>query len=113
MTHPFTVGDMVRFGGVTYFVELGKKKDAYGNDGNDMRLMAQASNLNPRPILMSELFLAADFMFQNEDALYPPPKYLGGQKFRLALDKAMMDGWRGPTDFLIAEKKAKRELETV
>jgi hypothetical protein len=62
-----------------------------------------------RRIEMAAGALMADFFYENEHGLYPPPHYLGGEKYRDFLKHAMQHGWEKADAGLKSEKQLKQE----
>jgi hypothetical protein len=63
-------------------------------------------------VTMDHAFLYADFFYENEEVLYPPP-YRGGHYFLRRLKDAAVLGWRHEAQRLKDQKQAKREREKV
>lgn len=100
MSH-FNAGDREDFDGVAFRVVEGRKAPG------DLRLEVQARNGLWRPVTMRMVFFLADFFFENEELLYPPPRYLGGAKFRRAVKQAMEKGYKQADASLQVERQRK------
>jgi hypothetical protein len=55
------------------------------------------------------VFLLTDFFCENEDVLYPPPRYAGAAKFMRYIAGAPRVGWDVADEQLEAEKQRKRD----
>lgn len=62
-----------------------------------------------RPVRMELLFFLMDFFFENEEYLYPPPKFKGGLKILNAARTASMRGYRFAQQELSEEQRQKAE----
>lgn len=97
----FVVGYEVNISGIRFRVEQGRK------DPND-RVLLWLTPTGWVPIEMAAGALMADFFYENEHVLYPPP-YAGGEKYRDFLKHAMQHGWEKAVAGLRAEKSAKQQ----
>ena len=79
-------GDTGTLDGVRYRVVRGAK----GPD--DLRLDWLIGG-KWRAVHMRVAAMLADFFYENEDALYPPPRYKGGRKVLTYLRHAGLHGW--------------------
>lgn len=61
------------------------------------------------PIKMSLQYMMGRFIYQNEDKLYPPPTFQGGEMFLDQFSKAAREDWRTGVAELNAQKQAKRD----
>lgn len=62
-----------------------------------------------RPIHMRQGALLADFFFENEDVLYPPPQYKGGKKYLEYVRDAARCGWEKTEAVLRLERRQKEQ----
>ena len=94
----WVMGDAGRFDcGLQWRVVRGKKR------AGDLRM---EWNVAGRwvPVGMDASFVLADFHYEIEDVLYPPPQHLGGEKFHRALRASIEHGWRRAASELDAER---------
>lgn len=106
MRFTFSAGDSGTLdnGRIEWRVETGKKKEG------DLKILLRIPDWTVVSMNMSALL--ADFLYQNENVLYPPTEgYLGGEKFHQFLDKAMSEGVLAASDELEQEKRRKRSLD--
>jgi hypothetical protein len=78
---------------------------------NDYRLEVQRPDGAWQPVHMRTVAVLVQFFFENEERLYPPPRYLGGEKFMRFLDDAVELGANKAVEKLQDEKRRKRERE--
>lgn len=64
-----------------------------------------------RPTAMALLFMLTDFWYENEDLLYPKPRYQGAEYLLRAVRRAAVNGYQSEVDKLEGEKQRKRERE--
>jgi hypothetical protein len=87
--------------GLQFRVVRGKKQPKYGpnpyENPHDLRLDVMVEG-RWRPVNMETTFLMVDFFYENEDVLYPRPRFEGGKKFLDEMRKAARSGWQWPTD---------------
>ena len=57
------------------------------------------------PIRMSTGLIINNFLFDNEEKIYPPPRFAGGAYWKWAAIDAMYSGWR------IVDERLKRDQE--
>jgi hypothetical protein len=96
-------GDDLMLDGIRYRVTNGRKGPT------DLKLEMRAPDLwLPAP--MSAGFVLADFFHENEDGLYPPPRYEGGDMFLAWCALAALHGWRRPFNKL-EQARATRHRE--
>lgn len=60
------------------------------------------------PVQMSAAALITDFFYENEDHLYPPPRYMGGPYFMGYLAIAAAEGWQRADRKLRTEQHYRR-----
>ena len=96
----FVVGYEVQVSGIHFRVEQGRKHP-------DDRVLLWNTPTGWVPIEMAAGALMADFFYENEHVLYPPP-YSGGEKYREFLKHAMQHGWDKAVAGLRMEKNAKQ-----
>lgn len=65
-----------------------------------------------RPTAMALVFMLTDFWYENEDLLYPKPRYQGAEYLLKAIRRAALNGHQSETDRLEGEKRRKRERES-
>jgi len=99
----FHDGYMEEISGLPFRVRQGRKHE------NDLVLEWHTGD-SWRAIDMRAGFLLADFFYENEHVLYPPPAQ-GGEKYRRAMERAIQRGYDEATAELLKEKRAKRERE--
>ena len=103
----FKDGDLFQFHGAMFRVVKGKKSP------DDLRLdMWLGTRMEGQwvPVKASWVFLMSDFIYENEDVLYPPTgRRAGGEKFMKALREAVRDGWVAATQTLEAERRSAAE----
>jgi hypothetical protein len=81
----FRAGERLEAGGVHFLVRAG------GKGGDDLCLDVLI-NGRWQPLLLETLFLAIDFICQNEDYLYPAPRN-GGEEVLRYCRMARQQGW--------------------
>jgi hypothetical protein len=96
----FTVGYEVDVSGLRFRVEQGGKHP-------DDRVLLWWTGSGWRLIEMAAGALMADFFYENEHVLYPPP-YKGGEMYREFLKHAMQHGWSKAVAGLNAQKQMKQ-----
>jgi hypothetical protein len=64
-----------------------------------------------RPTAMALLFMLTDFWYENEDLLYPKPRYQGAEYLLRAVRRAAVNGFQSEVEKLNGEKQRKRERE--
>lgn len=104
----FHAGQTFTFDGITFRVQQGDKRTADGTEGVDLRLDWYTPDGRWVAIGMGTVAFMADFLFENEDVLYPPPRYQGGGKFWGFIRHAMKHGHEKAIAGLNAEKDAKQ-----
>lgn len=99
----FNDGDLFQFHGAMFRIVKGKKS------ADDLRLdmwLGTRTEGQWVPVKASWLFLMSDFIYENEDALYPPGgRRRGGEKFMDALREAVDHGWVAATQTLEEERR--------
>lgn len=104
MTRRWQVGEPFEVDGLRWRVVKGKKSP------DDLRL----EHLTPngwRPTAMAMLFMLADFWYENEDLLYPKPRYQGADYLLREVTRAAKQGWQVAQAKLQKEKEQKRARE--
>jgi hypothetical protein len=61
-----------------------------------------------RPVTMAAGAILADFWYENEEVLYPPPA-AGGHYYLSYVNQAAHEGWEVADARLLAERQAKQE----
>lgn len=87
----FRAGQQREFDGIRVRIVPGYKRTR--GDADDLRLEWETPS-GWRAVSMATVLAMADFFYENEDALYPPPRYQGGRYWADALTRAMQSGWR-------------------
>lgn len=100
MTRRFNEGDTFRLQGIDFRVVRGKKGPA------DLRLDWLLS-VGWQPVCVDIVGLIADFVYENENYLYPPPRFKGGEKFMAYIRQAVGDGYRQANHDLHLERAVK------
>ena len=99
MTRRFSVGDTFFEDGMWFRVSKGRK-------GPDDLRMDWFTPEGWRPFTFRPLFLATDFLTENEEYLYPWPA-AGGRYLLTQLSLVQRSGWLAACERLAAEKAAK------
>jgi hypothetical protein len=103
---PFMPGSRGELDGLRWRIENGRKP-ARRAEAQDLRMLAQVPQEVAVP--MSWLFLFVDFLFENEDVLYPPEQgYDGGDKLLSYLNKSVVAGYQFACDSLEVDKALAR-----
>lgn len=102
MSRRFMAGQRFQIGAIHLRVEPGYKKPRGPGEDLRLELLTESGWI---PIRFALAALIADFAFENEDVLYPPPRYLGGDKFAAYIVRAMTDGWEVAEAVLQREKR--------
>lgn len=97
MTH-FIDGDTFEVSGLHFRVVRGSKSP------DDLRLEWSTGG-QWWPVHMAAVALMADFFYENEDRLYPPPRYRGGRYFLDYLYESVIKGWERADLKLRLEKR--------
>ena len=109
MTRRWAPGAEFELDGLRWRVVRGRKQSRVPGE-IDLRL----EHLTPqgwRPTAMALLFMLADFWYENEDLLYPRPRFQGADYLLRAVGRAAKNGYQSEVDRLEAEKARKRERE--
>lgn len=101
MARRFAAGQRYVISGLTFRVVPGAKAP------NDLRLDVAYAGGIYRPVRMSLGAFLADYFYENEAELYPPPA-LGGDKYLAYLARAARDGWREADEVLRREQTRRR-----
>lgn len=88
--------------GVGYRVVRGSKSQ------NDLRLDWRAGG-GWRPVAMRTGALLADFFYENEHVLYPPPRLQGGERYLGYIEQAARGGW-APAELTLREQSFRRQI---
>lgn len=105
----FGIGNDWSIGGVHVRVVRGHKPDPQNptrKHPGDLRLEIETRS-GWVPVKMALVGLLANFFYENEETLYPPPRYEGGKKFWRWLRLAI-DDWQKASSQLEDEKDEKR-----
>lgn len=105
----FQAGQTFTFDGITFRVQQGDKRTAEGVEGVDLRLDWYTPDGRWVAIGMGTVAFMADFLFENEQVLFPPPRYQGDGKFWTFLRHAMKHGHDKAIAGLEAEKSMKQQ----
>lgn len=98
----FHAGDTFNIDGVDYRVVKGKKAI------DDLRLdWWQAGSW--RPVTLDHAALIVDMIAENEDVLYPPPRFKGGQMVMEFVQRARKHGWGAARSTLHQQRANKAE----
>lgn len=97
--------------GLRWRVVLGRKESRVPGEV-DLRLEHMTPN-GWRPTAMALLFMLADFWYENEDILYPRPRWQGADYLLRAVRRATQNGYESEITRLEDEKAAKRAREAV
>jgi len=96
----FVAGDTFASCGMHFRIVEGKKKPG------DLRLDWYADRAW-RPVTFEPLFYMTDFFHENEERLFPPPQYKGGEYVMKALRRAVNHGYVAAWRYVELEKKYK------
>lgn len=100
-TRMFSAGQSGVAGGVEYRILEGRKQSRSGLP--DLRIDLRSRSWVP--VGMPLLFLLYDFLCENEDVLYPPPQYQGGEMLTRFLEGARQVGWEAAADALADQRQ--------
>lgn len=95
--------------GLRWRVVKGKKTSLVPGE-DDLRL----EHMTPqgwRPTAMALVFMLTDFWYENEDVLYPKPRFQGADYLLRAIKRAALNGFQSEVDRLEGEKVRKRQKE--
>ena len=99
MTRRFLAMDEGRFGNIHWRVVEGRKSE------DDLRLDLLVPRWTAVPMGLG--FLFADFFYENENVLYPPSRYRGGQMYLDFCGGAAHLGWEHARQLLAEQRLAK------
>lgn len=106
----FSPGESYEFDGIRFRIVIGSKTKFKKPEDDDLVLQWWAEGIGWVPVSMTAMFFMADFIFENENILYPPGRgFEGGGRFWRYLRHSMKQGWRMGHAGLEAEK-AQRQL---
>lgn len=100
----WTEGTEFELDGLSWRVVKGRKAPG------DLRLEHMTTS-GWRPTAMALVFMLADFWYENEDLLYPKPKFQGADYLLRAIERAAKNGYQSEVERLEGEKLAKRQRE--
>lgn len=84
-------------------------KPVNGNgEGRDLRLEVDV-NGQWTAVHMELGFALADFFYENEEVLFPPPQYKGGEKYLEQVQNAARFGYLAAQEWLERESRRKRD----
>lgn len=93
----FEAGQHFNLGGIRFRVAVGGKSD------DDLKLEVWTADAEWRPVEMRAVGMIHAFFCENEDHLYPPPRFLGADYWRAWLRLCERD-WRAADKKLAKEK---------
>jgi len=100
----FVEGDTGISGGTEWRIIKGQK-----NNGDDLILQLRTDGGKWDAVKMEVAFLLNDFLYQNEERLYPPSRgFMGGKKFYKAAMFAIKDGYEAASEAVKQERLNKR-----
>jgi hypothetical protein len=99
----WAAGQSFTLNGLRWRIQAGKKGP------HDLRLEVLAPE-GWLPVRMAMGWMQADFFYENEDVLYPPPAQ-GGQRYLHYVDGAARLGWETAQAMLESEQNEKRRRE--
>jgi hypothetical protein len=106
MNRRWLAGMAFEVDGVFYRVLRGRKEAPRGAE--DLRLEHRVDGVW-RPVRMQTGAMLADFFFENEDVLYPRPRFNGGTEYLSYLWDAAYTGWEHSEGRLQEQKTRRRE----
>jgi hypothetical protein len=101
---PFKPGDYGSFNGIEWRISEGQKP-VRREGAIDMRLDIRTPGGEWRAVPMHLGFLMADLFFQVEEALYPQPRWDGGNKYIRAVHRAVQHGFEAAARELDEERR--------
>ena len=104
----FNVGDTATFNELRLEVRKGRKM---GPTGEEDLILYMYNGYEHRKVPMPLVYYIAQFLYENEDVLYPPERgFEGGEKFLDAVTEAARNGWEQQAEKLAGERRDRKSV---
>lgn len=107
MKREFTAGQSGFVGGMQFRIVQGRKTPR--GDGHDLRIDLRAQDWVA--VGMPLVFLLIDFLCENEDVLFPPPRFRGGQMLMDFIHGARTQGWEIAAQMLADQRQRRAQRD--